>query len=839
MNTFRWGRIIASICIMLGLCLAPAPVTVAAQSSAPGEITRDTPFMPGELVVGFDAATPQAVAAAAQALAGEVSASVKDVFANNAVLQFDPSVDVLALAEEIGAREGVQMAEPNYIFWIPESDAKGEAVVLEEVTREVYGKNPGWREGAAVGKVLTPNGGADINPEARSMSLSIADLQAMRKGPTAKGIPTYANDMWNNWGLDWSYASIIWSEKSPSPAVCVIDTGVEAGHPDLTGNVINGKDFVNNDTIPNDDNGHGTHVAGVIAAKTNNGKGIAGISNGKVVGVKVLTAQGWGTNDDIAQGILYCADNSAVKVINLSLGGPSSAAVYNALDYAINAKGKLVIAAAGNAGTDDPTYAYPAAWASGYTISDGLISVGATRMRTWIDINDDGENTDGNETYYQCAADFSNYGSWVEMVAPGEGIYSTTPSLAPFYMAYFEGVGYNYASLDGTSMAAPHVAAAAARLWSVHNRAPNLWTNTEIHNWLKSEGDSLNTTTTGGGSGDQPNCWPTSMSGATHLNLARAMNRFAWSIPVRDATTGLPLKDAVLTINQCAITSTGYWNCYSRGALKDSAKITSNYSAWVDLINLPAYELDPYGYPAYEVDEYGDRQYYYNLYNLSVQKSGYTSGAQMYAPGWGWDPGSYYWDYRSNANVPPAKGTNAVLTWNDPNQNIDLGVWLPQYSTGLPTSMLRIQDYAGSLYSAPYARYFRDGGFPYGDFVASEVISIVNKSGAIPYYLIPGSKYSVTTSLNGAYTDGFGYPYIQIWDNGVLSPIYEKVSEGVYRVYLKTAPPLGCQNLWYALDIWHAGTKIFPETVDRCGADDNSSGARPYNLSTYGQMDIR
>ncbi len=834
MNISRWGRIIASACIVLGMILVPAPASVAAQTGGEGEITRDTPYMPGELVVSFDAATPQAVTAAAQALAGEVSASVKDTFANTAVLQFDPAADVLALADEIGAQAGVTAAEPNYIFWIPEGDPKGNTVLREETTREISGKKSDWRESMSINKVLTPSQDIGASEETKQVTIPMTELEAMRKGPSAKGIPTYANDLWENWGLDWSNAGIIWSEKAASPAVCVVDTGVEAAHPDLTGNVINGKDFVNNDTIPNDDNGHGTHVAGVISAKTNNGKGIAGISNGKVVAVKVLTAQGWGTNDDIAQGILFCANNTAVKVINLSLGGPSSSAIYSALDYAINTKGKLVVAAAGNDGTSSTTYAYPAAWASGSAISDGLISVGATRLETWIDTNSNSLDDDG--WYARCAANFSNYGSWVEMVAPGQDIYSTTPALAPFYDSYFYGAYSSYDSFSGTSMATPHVAAAAARLWSQHAVAPNLWNKSQIHDWLIGQGDELDTTTTGGSSGDRTNCWPTSMANATYLNVARAMNRFAWYTSVRDATNGLPLKDAVLNINLCAKTSSGNWNCGANGALKDSAKITSNFSAWVDLINLPAYELTPQGYPAIGYDEVGDPYLKYNFYNLSVQKSGFTAGVQTYLRGWGWDSGAYYSDYRSYANVPPAKGTNAVLTWDDPNYDFSLGVWLPQYS-GLPTSMLRVPDlnqgYVGSLTTAPYARYNRFGGFDSGgpgDFATVESVSIVNKSGAIPYYLTPNNYYSVTTNLDGSYEDT-SYPYIQVWDNGALVTLYYDGGDGWYYGAIRSKPPLGCEDLWYALDIYQWGTKIFPEMINTCGADDNTSGARPYSIS--------
>ena len=125
---------------------------------------------------------------------------------------------------------------------------------------------------------------------------------------------------------------------------------MDYSHPDLTSNIIKGYDFVNGDADPMDDFGHGTHVAGIIAAKMNNGLGMAGVSTGKVVAVKVLGSQGWGTNFDVAAGINYCANRTDVKVLSMSLGGSDdSDAVYTAVGYAVNTKGKLLVAAAGNA----------------------------------------------------------------------------------------------------------------------------------------------------------------------------------------------------------------------------------------------------------------------------------------------------------------------------------------------------------------------------------------------------------------------------------------------------------------------------------------------------------
>ena len=122
--------------------------------------------------------------------------------------------------------------------------------------------------------------------------------------------------------------------------VAVLDTGVDSGHPDLAGAVLPGRDVVNDDAVANDDDGHGTSVAGVAAARAGDGLGTAGVSwAGRVVPVKVLDADGEGYDDDIIEGIVWAADQG-VAVINLSLGGPgASEALDEAIAYARRARG--------------------------------------------------------------------------------------------------------------------------------------------------------------------------------------------------------------------------------------------------------------------------------------------------------------------------------------------------------------------------------------------------------------------------------------------------------------------------------------------------------------------
>lgn len=213
--------------------------------------------------------------------------------------------------------------------------------------------------------------------------------------------------------------------------IAIIDSGVDLSHPDLFVRILPGYDFVNNDNDPQDDNGHGTHVAAIAAASSNNAVGIAGVNWGaNILPIKVLNASGNGTYANVAAGIVWATDNGA-QIINLSLGGGAPSFVLSdAVDYAYN-HGVILVASTGNAGA--PAVLYPAAF-------DAVIAVGATDMtNAW--------------------AGFSNYGPEVDVVAPGVNIYS----------AYPDG-GYGYRS--GTSMAAPHVSGLAAILWGIPGNGP-------------------------------------------------------------------------------------------------------------------------------------------------------------------------------------------------------------------------------------------------------------------------------------------------------------------------------------------------------------------------------
>jgi subtilisin family serine protease len=225
---------------------------------------------------------------------------------------------------------------------------------------------------------------------------------------------------------------------SSSVVVAVVDTGVQADHPDLLGTVTPGYDFVNHGTSPADDEGHGTAVAGIIAAHANNGIGIAGVCwNCKIMPVKVLDASGSGTDADVAAGIVWAVDHGA-DVINLSLGGTeTSQTLSDAVSYA-ERLGVVVAAAAGN--SDNSTKNYPAAYS-------GVISVGAVKQDgTRYSEADWGVDGQGNPQG-------SNFGDWVMVDAPG---CTNSTWLSNQYIA-----GPDLSNFCGTSAASPFVAGLA------------------------------------------------------------------------------------------------------------------------------------------------------------------------------------------------------------------------------------------------------------------------------------------------------------------------------------------------------------------------------------------
>ncbi|MDI6697968.1 MAG: S8 family peptidase [Candidatus Saccharicenans sp.] len=228
----------------------------------------------------------------------------------------------------------------------------------------------------------------------------------------------------------WDFA-----KGDPNLLIAVLDSGIDYTHPDLAGQVIStGKDFVNDDDDAMDDHWHGTHVAGIIAAATNNTEGIAGVAwNCRLLPGKIITAEGEGDYSDLIEALIWAADYTSaqarVGVINMSVGGEEpSSSLEAALEYAFN-KGIVLVAACGNDGLAGVLY--PAAY------DQFCLAVAAS------DYNDE-------------IADFSNSGPEVDVAAPGVWVLSTIP------VALTEPGYLPYAFATGTSMATPHVAGFAA-----------------------------------------------------------------------------------------------------------------------------------------------------------------------------------------------------------------------------------------------------------------------------------------------------------------------------------------------------------------------------------------
>src|SRR5580765_85268 len=214
------------------------------------------------------------------------------------------------------------------------------------------------------------------------------------------------------WGLRKISAPAAWNVTTGSSAVtvAVVDTGVATDHPDLAPNIVPGWDFVQNDAAPRDFNGHGTHVAGTIGARGDNGLGVAGV-NWRVglMPVRVLDGSGTGSNANVAAGFAYACAHGA-DVVNASLGGTSySQAMRDAIASPACAN-TLFVVAAGNDGISDDRYpTYPCNYGAAPVDLPNVICVAAT------------DSTDA-------LASFSNFGSSVDLAAPGVAIASTWPA---------------------------------------------------------------------------------------------------------------------------------------------------------------------------------------------------------------------------------------------------------------------------------------------------------------------------------------------------------------------------------------------------------------------------
>ena len=262
--------------------------------------------------------------------------------------------------------------------------------------------------------------------------------------------PTPGSTQTLPWGVNRVDADLAWGTTTANNVrVAVIDTGIDLDHPDLGANVKGGINTIYSWRTADDDNGHGSHVAGIIAG-INNSVGVIGVGHEiDLYAVKTLNSNGSGYVSDIIEGIQWSINNN-IDVINMSLGTTSDIVAFHDAVIAAKNAGIVVVSAAGNSGPSDNTVIYPAKYSES-------IAVSATN------------SSDGQPSW-------SSRGPEVDLAAPGNSIYSTYR-------------GASYATLSGTSMATPHVAGAAAMVLSNHPWFTPSQVQTHLQNnaeWLSS-----------------------------------------------------------------------------------------------------------------------------------------------------------------------------------------------------------------------------------------------------------------------------------------------------------------------------------------------------------------
>lgn len=337
---------------------------------------------------------------------------------------------ILALMAGLLGSAGLAAAPPEKIdvlIGFHEAPGRSEQALVRGVGGEIY------REFTIVNAVATRMTARAVDALSRNPAVRYVELDG-RLHALGQTVP---------WGIDRvfgdeGYPFPTWDTSTgDSIKVAVIDSGIDYNHQDLDANYVGGYDFVNEDNNPMDDNGHGTHVAGTIAA-VDNLIGVVGVApDAGLYALKVLGADGSGSYSDVIAALQWCVDNG-IQVTNNSYGssGDPGTTVKEAFDNSYDA-GLLHVAAAGNSGNRrgvGNNVIYPAKY-------DSVIAVAAS---------DDSDRR----------ASFSSTGPAVELIAPGVNVLSTLP-------------GNRYGWGSGTSMASPHVAGVAALAWAADSTLKN------------------------------------------------------------------------------------------------------------------------------------------------------------------------------------------------------------------------------------------------------------------------------------------------------------------------------------------------------------------------------
>jgi thermitase len=367
---------------------------------------------------------------------------------------------------------------------------------VAQIHRQLGGQAKETIPGIGVQVVTVPKGQAKAKAKAYSSNPRVAYAEPNCIAQAlAEPDDKYFGAQWNMQKVRVPEAWNV-TTGSPNVIIAILDTGVDLDHPDLANKIVDNRNFTTSNTT-DDIYGHGTHVAGIAAAITNNGIGVTGLGySSSITNVKVLGDDGMGYWSWIAQGIIWAADNGA-EVINLSLGGSdASSTLEGAINYAWS-KGVVVVAAAGNNGNMVPVY--PAYYAN-------CIAVAAT------------DASDARPLW-------SNYGDWVDVAAPGSGILSTFKN-------------DNYVYMSGTSVATPHVAGLAALVFTtVSDTNGDGKLNDEVRSRIEATCDDIGVTGIGYG----------------RINAAQAVGDVAPVLPgrisgqVTDAQNGSPIVGAAVS----------------------------------------------------------------------------------------------------------------------------------------------------------------------------------------------------------------------------------------------------------------------------------------------------
>ncbi|MBI6546941.1 MAG: peptidase S8 [Cyanobacteria bacterium NC_groundwater_1444_Ag_S-0.65um_54_12] len=373
-------------------CGSPQPGLAPTHSNAVDSL--EATAVPGQLLVGYRSGNVTKLARRARILGHNPTLEIVLVAPN-------PGDNLEKLKADLASDPSVSFVEENLLFRLPRPTA---------AIRQFSG-------GSSRNKPLIGLGGNDPLLEQQWHHPKINTMQAWRV------------------------------TKGQGVTVAVVDSGVDLGHPDLRSNLLNGTNTLENNNDPRDDNGHGTHVAGIVASIFSNGIGGVGVApEVKILPIRALGDAG-GSAQSVSTAIQWATDHGTA-VINLSLGTTKrSKAIASAIRYAL-AKGVVVVAAMGNSGDQGNPKQYPAS-------EPGVIAVGALDPQDKV-------------------TPWSDYGDWAAVAAPGYGIWSTFPtyevSLTRFAKEHPDAlppedkIQLNYAALSGTSQAAPIVSGIAALL---------------------------------------------------------------------------------------------------------------------------------------------------------------------------------------------------------------------------------------------------------------------------------------------------------------------------------------------------------------------------------------